>query len=308
MPFQDNYSARRVYWPSQETTSDFEPLSTNTAGSHDLATDGVLICGRATKGQTLLFTSSDLWTMTYIGGEFLYSFERAGDNCGNVGPNAVAIADTEALWMGYNTFHVFDGYVRPIPCDVTDYVFGDFSSSNAYKVWAFANPRFGEITWHYPSGSATECDRYVTYNRLEQHWVFGDLARSAGVTKRAGAVVPVPVMIGSNGAIYDHETGTAHGGVLPFLESGPIELGDGDNVVRVQRIVPDDKTQGDVTLSIYGAMSPNGEETLYGPYTVSSPTDVRLTARQVRLRIVESVATSWRVGVLRLGGIIGGRR
>lgn len=306
--FQDNYSPRRVYWASQESTSDFEPTAQNTGGSFDLATDGVLICGRATKGETLLWTTSDVWAMRYIGGTLVYSFTRVGSNCGIIGPNAVVVLDSGAFWMGTGRFHLYDGFTKTLDCDVTDYVFGDFSSANASKVWAFANPQFGEVTWFYPSGQSSSCDRYVTFNYQEGHWSFGELARSIGVTKRAGATVPVPVMVGSDGTIYDHETGNVRTGSTASLESGPIELGDGDQVMRVQQIVPDDETLGNVDLYLITSMYPDEAEVEHGPYTAENNTSVRVTARQVRLKVVEADETDWRVGVIRLGVIPGGRR
>lgn len=115
-------------------------------------------------------------------------------------------------------------------------------------------------------------------------------------------------MIGSDGTIYDHETGEDRDGQTITLESGPMEVGNGDQVQRIQRIVPDDKTLGDVSASLYTALSPDGTETEHGPYTLTEITSVRLTARQVRIKLTEVVAAAWRVGTIRLGAIAGGRR
>lgn len=309
MAYVPNYSIRRVYWPSQETITDWIPTATNTAGSFDLATDGSLVCGKASRGQTLLWTTTDLWTATYIGGEFLYSFARAGNNCGIISQHAAVVLDTTAYWMGQGKFFAFDGFVKTIPCDVNDYVFGNMNAAVLSTIWALANPLFSEITWFYPSSGSSLPDRYVTYNYLEDHWTFGILARTTGVTRQARSATGVPVLIDSVGNIYDHETGNARGGSANvFLESGPAQMDEGDTVMRVQRIVPDDKTLGDVQMAIYTAMYPDGPETLNGPYALTNPTSVRLTARQVRVRIVEAVATSWRFGIARLGAIAGGRR
>ena len=302
------YSGRRVYWATQETISDWIPTATNSAGSFDLATDGVLVCGKATRGQTLLWTTTDLWTMTYIGGDLYYSFQRVGNHCGIIGQHAAVVLDSGAYWMGTGKFFAFDGYVRTIPCEVNDYVFGSFNTAQASGVTAIANPQFSEVTWYYPSASATNNDRYVTYNYAENHWSFGSVGRNCGVPYQAGAATQVPVLIDANGVIYDHETGDARTGQTVYLESGPMELGEGDQVMRVQRIVPDDKTLGNVTALLYTALFPDDSEVANGPYTLSSPTSVRVTARQVRLRLTEAVASAWRVGVVRLGAIAGGRR
>lgn len=302
------YSIRRLFWPSQETVTDFAPTSVNSAGSFDLATDGVVICGRKTKTETLIWTSVDLWTANYIGAPFYYSFTQKGNDCGLIGQNAIAMVDSTAFWMSpKKQFFRFDGFVKVIPCEVTDYVFGNFNTTYGFKVFAFPNTEFSEVTWFYPSSSSTECDRYVTYNYLEDHWTFGTLSRSCAVVVQAGATTGVPVLIDSSGRIYDHETGNARSSSA-YLESGPLELENGDHVAKVQRIVPDEESAAQVVAYLLTALFPNGTETTNGPYTLSSPTSVRLTARQFRVRLTESVASAWRVGVFRLGVIKGGRR
>lgn len=303
-----SYSARRIYWASQETTTDWVSTATNTAGSLDLATDGIILCGAPSRGLSLIWTTTDLWTMSYLGGDLIYGVDQVGKHCGIISQKAYVVLDTAAYWMGRGKFFSYDGFVRSLPCEVTDYVFGNFSTTYASTVWALPVPQFNEVTWFYPSSLATAPDRYVTFNYAENHWVFGTLQRSAGMPFTAGAVVSAPVMITSAGVIYDHETGTLRTGQTVFLESGPMEVGDGDQVQRIQKIVPDDKTVGDVSASLYTALSPDDAEVLNGPYTLTSQTSVRVTARQVRLRITEVAQTAWRVGVVRLGAIAGGRR
>lgn len=299
---------RTVEWPSQEGVTDWTPAATNTAGDYELQTSGDLVCGKIFRGQTLLWTDADLWAATYIGQPLIYSFTKVGDQCGVVSPNAVTVIDTSAYWMGHRGFFTFNGYVEPIPCDVEDYVFGNINTSLLYRVWALANPLFGEVTWFYASSAASDIDSYVTYHYEAGYWTFGSLVRTAGVSRVPTSHVNGPMMFGSDGAVYDHENGNARTGSTASVESGPVELGGGDKVMRIQRIVPDDKTAGDVTASLITSMFPNDSETTNGPYTLASPTSVRLTARQVRLKLTESVAAAWRVGTVRLGVREGGRR
>jgi hypothetical protein len=307
-----HFSPRRVYWPSQETITDFDFSSdTNTAGLFDLTTDGVLLCGGVSKGETLIFSTTDLWQAVYIGGDFLYRFQRAGRNCGIISKRAYVVLETAAYWMGaQRNFFIYDGYTKPLICEVADYVFGDFNDSLASHIWTQHIPKFGEIWWFYPSSAATSTnptDRYVCYNYQENHWTYGQLPRAGGVVLFPGATAQTPILIGADGTIYDHETGSAgRSGV--FLESGPMKIGEGDNTVRVQRIVPDDKTLGDVSATLYTSLYPDAAESNTGAVTLASPTSVRMTGRQFRLRLTEVVATAWRVGVVQLGGIISGRR
>jgi hypothetical protein len=111
--------------------------------------------------------------------------------------------------------------------------------------------------------------------------------------------------IDDNTAVFDSE---GNMNLVPFLESGPVELGNGDQVMRVQRIVPDEKNLGEVRARFFAALMPTDVETELGPYTLSAPTPVRFTARQVRLRVEEVEPVSWRLGTTRLGVIPGGRR
>lgn len=309
MSYVPNYSTRRVYWAAQETGTIWVPTATNTAGWFGLGTKGEILCGLPVREHTLIWTTLDLWTMTYIGGDFLFSFAQAGDNCGIISTRAAVSLDTGAYWMGQDRFFLFDGFVNPIPCEVGDYVFGRLNRAQIAKIWALANPKFSEVTWFYPSGGNTECDSYVTYNFEEKHWSFGALGRTCGVTVQPGIAAVGPVMVDSTGHIFDHETGSAKPGAgTVYLESGPLEIGEGDQTARVQLIIPDDKTVGDVRAYLYTSFAPDDVEVSRGPFTLSKITNLRASARQVRLRLEEVVATAWRVGVVRLGAIMGGRR
>lgn len=305
----DNVPSQRiVYWATQEGFEDWNYTSTeNTAGNYPLATFGGLLCGARTRGGTLLFTSSDVHLMRYIGGAFIHSFEQVGMDCGPMSSRAVAVNDTGVFWMGNSgKFFVFDGYTKTLPCEVQDYVFDNLNKEFAHTVWALSNPKFNEVTWFYPTGDSETPNAYVTFSVTEGHWTPGVLGRCAGVSSLPGDTL-APVMIDAAGVVYDHETGNENrsGG---YLESGPIELGDGDQVMKVQRVVPDDKTQGDVNMTIYSSYYPDASETAHGPYPLASPTSVRLSGRQARVRINEVIGNDWRVGTIRLGVIAGGRR
>jgi hypothetical protein len=304
------YNSRRVFWASQETYSDWDfDDTTTTSGYFDLNSEGVPVCGHPSRGQTLIWSTADLWVMTYIGGTLLYSFHQVGNHCGIIGPHAAVVIDTGAYWMGESAFYRYDGFVLPLPCEVHGYVFEDFNRDYKSTVWALPNPRFSEVTWFYPAEStgAFLPDRFVTYNYVENHWTFGELARVAGATNaQTGALGPL--MIDESSNLYQHELDTPATDPTPTIESGPLELEDGNRVARVQRIVPDGAITGALEAYLYTAMYPEGTETTNGPYVLASPTSVRLTARQFRLKIVQVVADAWRLGVVRLGAKLGGRR
>jgi len=298
-------NARLVRWPSQESSTDWTPSASNTAGEFQLTTQGKLMAGRRARLETLIWTDADCWAARYIGGDLIYQFVQVGNHCGLIAPNAGVVIDTQAFWMGKRSFFTYDGYVKALPCEVADYVFGNMNELQFAKIWAMPITEYGEVWWFYPSGGSTEIDRYVSYSYREGHWSIGQVVRLCGYGSGA---TTYPIMAGSTGLLWEHEIGDARDSLTPYVESGPFELGDGDNVVKVLRLVPDEKTLGDVTATFYHQMYPMGSETTSGPHTLSQPTDLRFTARMARMRLSETRQTSWRVGVPRLGILSGGKR
>jgi hypothetical protein len=116
------------------------------------------------------------------------------------------------------------------------------------------------------------------------------------------------LLCGADGYVYEHETGFSYDGAVPFLEGGPIELGEGDVVFGAEWLVPDDKTAGDVTATFKVKFTPDDAEVAFGPYTLTSRTDVRFEARQVKVRFTGANPTDWRIGAPRLEVIAGGKR
>jgi hypothetical protein len=296
---------RKVQWCDQEDNTVWTPAATNQAGDFELATPGTLLAGKRVKGVNLLFTDVDVHTASYIGAPFVYGFEKAGSGCGLISAQAVAAIDTAAIWMSKSGFWTYDGYVKPLPSDVSDYVFSNMNFNQASKVYAVHNSQFGEIWWYYPSSGSNENDSYVTYNYRENHWNIGSLARTAGTD---AGVFTNPLLVSSDGYIYEHEVGFAYDSASVYAESGPVQLGNGDNLMSVRQVVPDEQTLGEAVVSFKTRNYPTGAQSTFGPYTAANPTDVRFMARQVNVKVTGAVLADWRIGVMRLDAVASGKR
>jgi hypothetical protein len=296
---------RKVQWCDQENNTVWTPAGDNQAGDYELATPGTLIAGKRVKGVNLLFTDVDVHTAQYVGAPFVYGFEKAGSGCGLISAQSVAAIDTAAIWMSKSGFWIYDGYVKPLPSDVSDYVFGNMNFNQSSKVYAVHNSKYGEIWWYYPSSQSTENDSYVTFNYRENSWNIGTLARTAGTD--AGVFVN-PLMVSSDGYIYEHEVGFSYDGASVYAESGPVQLGNGDNIMSVRQVVPDEQTLGEAVVSFKTRNYPTGTQSTFGPYTAANPTDVRFAARQVNVKVTGAVLADWRIGVMRLDAIPSGKR
>ena len=296
---------RKVQWCDQENNTLWTPAGDNLAGDYELATAGTLIAGKRVKGVNLLFTDVDVHTAQYVGAPFVYGFEKAGSGCGLISAQAVAAIDTAAIWMSKAGFWIYDGYVKPLPSDVSDYVFDNLNFNQASKVYAVHNSKYGEIWWYYPSSGSTENDSYVTFNYRENHWNIGLLARTAGADS---GVFANPLMVSTDGFVYEHEVGFAYDSASLYAESGPVQLGNGDNIMSVRQVVPDEQTLGEAVVSFKTRNYPTGTQSTFGPYTAANPTSVRFSGRQVNVKVTGAVLADWRIGVMRLEAIPAGKR
>ena len=296
---------RLVKWSDQEDNTTWTAAATNQAGDFELNTVGALKCGKRVRGINLLFTDVDVHTATYVGLPYVYQFERAGSGCGVISSQSVAAIDSAAIWMSRSGFWIFDGYVKPLPCDVSDYVFTNMNYNQASKVYAVHNSKYGEVWWFYPSSSSTEVDSYVTYNYREGHWNIGAMGRTAGTDR---GVYLYPIMVDADGYIYEHEVGYNYDSGTVYAESGPMEIGNGDNIMSVRQVIPDEMTLGEVSVSFKSRMYPTSTETTHGPYPASQPTDARFSGRHVKVRYTGAVLEDWRVGVTRLDAVAAGKR
>lgn len=294
---------RKVQWADEESYTAWLASATSKAGDQILQTVGTLRCAVKVRRQNLLLTDMDAHVGEYIGLPFVYAFKRVGTGCGVIGPRALEAADDAAYWMGTGGFFTYDGAVKPLHCDVGDYIFSDINRAQAEKVCAVRNPDFGEITWFYPSVSSLENDRYVTYNYRENVWYFGLWARTAGVSR---GVFSSPVYIGADGAMYEHEVGTSYSGTTPYAESGPVEIGDGSRTYDLTSIVADERTLGQVTATFRARYYPTGTATTSGPYSLANPTSVRISGKQASVKV--SGTADWRVGRFRFAYAMRGAR
>jgi len=297
---------RKIQWSDREDLGTWGPLTTNEAGDIELQTPGEIVAGARVRGRTLIVTTVDAWVATYQGPPTVFGFQKIGNSCGLVGRNMLASVGPTAFWMGERNFFYYDGSTaRVLPCEVHDKVFTEMNSDRISHGFCVANQKFNEVWWFYPGNGENEVTKYVAYDYNENHWLVGDIDRCAA--SDAGAFLD-PMWIGQDGTVYRHETGYGHGNQSVFLESGPINFEEGDNVVRITEMIPEEETQGEVAVKFKTRFYPNGDETEHGPFDPANPTSIRMTGRQLRVRIEGDAETNWRFGDVRLRVSGGGRR
>jgi hypothetical protein len=233
--------------------------------------------------QTLIISETDAHVARYIGPPYVFGFDLVGRSCGAVAPEAVVGVDRFAVWWGDRQFWLFDGSLRQLPCEVIEFLYDDIDPTQIGKIAGFTNTEHSEVWWLYQSLSTTttEVDSYVVWNYRDNTWLTGKLDRTAGLDK---GTILVPIMVASNGAVFNHELPSVGVSGTAFVESGEIDVANGERNVAVRALYPDTEAFGDVAVTISGKQFPTGVEYDYGPYPYNNPTDTRAMGRSVRFR------------------------
>jgi hypothetical protein len=300
-------NGRRLQWSDQGNNTVWTPSTTNQAGTVDLVTSGAIRKGLRLGPQALVLTDTDAHVGQYVGLPSVWAFQRVGSGCGAISKGCVVATGQQAVWWGRSGFWLFDGSAQPIECEVYDYLQNNLNPGQRSKITGFHNSQFGEAWWFYPSASSNENDSYVYWDYRRNHWNIGTLPRLCAA--QAG-VFKWPLAMDPSGICYEHEVGDSYGGAQPFIETGPIELGGGDQLMHCLGLIPDETAGGQVTVDFRTRPYPGGPETVLGETSLdgSGKADLRFSARQARMRITGAAATDWRFGKARLELRNGGRR
>ena len=298
---------RTVRWSDQGDRTQWTPSASNQAGEVELATAGALVRAVKLGPALLVLTDLDAHVGSYIGLPFVFGFQRAGHGCGALSKGCAVTMGQQAAWWSTSGFWLFDGAVHPIECEIWDHLIRNLNTGQRSKITSFHNSEFGEAWWFYPSGANTAVDSYVYWDYRRNHWGIGELARTCAV--EAG-VFKYPLAMDSNGYCFEQEVGDAYDGATPFAETGPIELGDGDQVMRCLGLIPDEATAGQASVTFKTRPYPDAAETVLGEtaLTAAGRVDLRFTARQARMRVSGSGGPGWRFGRARLDLQVGGQR
>ena len=236
-----------VAWSDQENILEWEPKSTNTAGSLRLSSGSQIIGGLRARQEILIWTDTSLYSLQFIGPPLTFGLNLVNEGVGLIGPNAAINAPPGVFWMDRKGFYVYNGSVQNIPCSVHSYVFDDINEEQNFQFFAFLNRQFNEVGWFYNSSDSDLPDRYVTFNYTDSVWSIGQLARTAWIDEGIENNPRAAGSASSSYYIYDQETGNdADGSPMTnvYIESGDFDIGEGEEIQFIRRMIPDVKFTG----------------------------------------------------------------
>ena len=333
-----------IRFSDQENYNIYQPTSINTAGTFRLDTGNKIVAAISGKDYNLILTDQAAYQMQFVGPPFTFSIRQVGSNCGCIGQHAAVYADGKVFWMGAGGgFFVFDGTVKLLPSLVEDFVFTTTGSNEGINyssneiIYGSHNSLFNELVWFYPAGTplgspAVQNNKSVVYNYVENTWSIMTLARSSYADASTYDVpyateynsTDAPTISNLSGATntfgsslyYAHEVGNneialngTETAIPAYIQSGDFDLptgGDGENMLRVSRFLPDFKNlQGNAVVTIFLKNYPvdSGTSSQLGPFTINANTekiDTRARGRLANIKIQNTaINETWRFGTFR---------
>jgi len=310
-----------IAFSDQENAAEWEPKSTNTAGSLRCSAGSEIVGGLRARQETLIWTDVALYSLQFIGTPLTFGLNLINEGVTLIGPNCAVNTPAGIFWMDRKGFYGYTGTVKNIKCTVKSYVYDDFNQSQAYQFFGFLNKEFDEVGWFYCSSSSTVIDRYVTYNYVENSWAIGQMSRTAWLDEGI-SVSPIAAGKDSSTAyLYSHEVGNDDDGSpmeSVYIQSGDFDIGNGEDFQFVRRMIPDIDFNGtggssqaiDAVLKVrnYPGDSLATEQTT--SFTGSTTKiDMRARGRQAALRYQSSGAgVGFKLGITRLDVQPNGKR
>jgi len=324
-----------IRWSDQEDVTNWTPSATNQAGDLRLSKGSEIIGALQSRQEILVWTNSALYALQYLGGTIVWGSQLLADNISIASQNAASFSDGVTYWMGLDSFYVYDGTVKNLPCDLKRHVFNDINHEQIEQVFAGTNEGFDEVWWFYPSASSVTVDKYIVYNHAQGIWYFGSLARSAwldtGIRQFPVAATYSNNLVTHEDGVDDNESGT-RAAITAFITSGEFDIDDGDRFSFIRRILPDITFDGSTadsptaTLELLplqssgsGFNSPASEGGSSSGSVVRSATvpvekyttqvNTRVRGRQLSIKVQSAdLGVQWQLGAPRLDIRPDGRR
>lgn len=198
-----------VYWCVPNTPNDWSSAGSGSARvtSAKVVAGMPLRSGAGNAPSGLFWTLDHLIRATFISTTIGFQFDVITVQSSILSSQSIIEYDGIYFWAGVDRFLLFNGVVRELPNNLNiNYFFDNLNFNARQKVFAYKVPRWGEIWWCYPRGSATECTHALIYNVREDIWYDTQLPNSGRSCGQYAQVFKSPLMCGID---VDTSTGSS---------------------------------------------------------------------------------------------------
>lgn len=150
--------------------------ATNDAGETYLAdTGGAILDGRKLRDSFIIYKEDSVYSMSYVGGVYVFSFRQLFDDIGALSKHCVAEFDGNHFVVGQGDVYVHNGVQKSsvISSQMREYLYSNIKTE-AYK-HTFVVPDYGNTEmWicfcSNDNNVNTECDRALVWNWTDKNW------------------------------------------------------------------------------------------------------------------------------------------
>jgi hypothetical protein len=183
-----------------QTLTDWNGATANQVNmSSSKIVKGIPVRGGTNSPSGLFWATDSLIRVSFTGQAPLYwRYDIVSSQISIMSSSSVVEMDGLYYWMGVDRFYVYNGQVSVLPNDKNvNWLFDNINYEQRQKVWATKVPRYNEIWFFYPRGSATECTDAIIYNVKDKIWY--DAGSALGAQRSCGwttEIFPTPIWAG----------------------------------------------------------------------------------------------------------------
>lgn len=183
-----------------QTLTDWNGATANQINmSSSKVIKGVPVRGGTNSPSGLFWATDSLIRVSFTGAAPLYwRYDIVSSQISTMSSSCFVEMDGVYYWLGVDRFYQYNGVVSVLPNDKNvNWLFDNVNFVERQKVWATKVPRYNEIWFFYPRGSATEVTDAIIYNVKDKIWY--DAGQAEGARRSCGyttEIFPTPIWCG----------------------------------------------------------------------------------------------------------------
>jgi hypothetical protein len=180
-----------------QTITDWNGATANQVNmSSSKIVKGIPVRGGTNSPSGLFWATDSLIRVSFTGAAPLYwRYDIVSSQISTMSSSCFVEMDGAYYWMGVDRFYVYNGQVSVLANDKNvNWLFDNINYEQRQKVWATKVPRYNEIWFFYPRGTATECTDAIIYNVKDKIWY--DAGSAVGAQRSCGyttEIFPTPI-------------------------------------------------------------------------------------------------------------------
>jgi hypothetical protein len=160
---------------------------------------GIPVRGGTNSPSGLFWAADSLIRVSFTGAAPLYwRYDIISSQISIMSSSAVVEMDGVYYWLGVDRFYQYNGVVSVLANDKNiNWLLDNMNFTQRQKTWATKVPRYNEIWFFYPRGTATEVTDAIIYNVKDKIWY--DAGSAVGAQRSCGyttEIFPTPIWAG----------------------------------------------------------------------------------------------------------------